>query len=121
MRQLWPLALCGFLGLLFTSKAEAWIPPDYEPFSTATQTTIAVATTTTVAVAAKSNRTFLILENISDTSMYCSIGKAAVANEGIRLYPNGGNLLLDAKYPTGAVHCLHEGDGTKSLLVTEGS
>jgi len=99
----------------------AWIPPDYEPFSTATQTTVAVATTSTVVLAAKSNRTFIILENISDTNIDCSIGKAAVASEGIRLYPNGGNLLLDAKYPTGAVNCIHGSSGTKSLLVTEGN
>lgn len=108
-------------GLFMISQAHAWIPPDYETFSTATQTTVAVATTTTVALAAKSNRSFLILENISDTNIDCSIGKAAVANEGIRLYPNGGALLLDSKYPTGAVNCIQGASGTKSLLVTEGS
>ena len=108
------LALCA------GSPAFAWTPPDYEVFPTTTHATIAVATTSTVAIAARSNRTFLILENISDTNIDCSIGQAAVANEGIRLYANGGALLLDAKYPSAAVNCIHAGSGTKSLPVTEG-
>jgi len=102
-------------------SAWAWIPPDYETFATTTHTAIAVATTSTATVAAKSNRLFLILENISDTAIDCKFGAAAVASEGVRLTPNGGNLLLDAKYPTAAINCIHAGSGTKTLLVTEGA
>lgn len=109
------------LVLTMAMPSRAWIPPDYEAFGTTTHTTVAVATTSTVALAAKSNRMFIILENISDTNIDCAIGATAVAGAGIRLYANGGSLLLDAKYPTGAVNCIHGGSGTKSLLVTEGS
>jgi hypothetical protein len=102
------------------SQARAWIPPDYEAVPTVTHTAVAVAVTSTATVAAKSHRTFLILENISDTNIDCKIGATAVANEGIRLYANGGTLFMDAKYPTGAVNCIHVGTGTKTLVVTEG-
>jgi hypothetical protein len=115
------LRLSTLLVLLTAVPVMAWIPPDYETFTTATHTTVAVAVTSTVALAAKSNRTFVILENISDTNIDCSIGATAVAGQGIRLYASGGSLLLDAKYPTAAINCIHGGSGTKSLLVTEGS
>ncbi len=108
------------LGLLVVSQAGAWIPPDYEAVGTATHTAVAVATTSTQAIAEKSTRIFLILENISDTAIDCKVGAAAVASEGIRLTPNGGNLLLDKKVMTGVVNCIHAGSGTKTLLVTEG-
>jgi hypothetical protein len=109
------------LYLIMATPAWAWIPPDYETVGTVSHSAVAVTTSTTVALAAKSNRTFLVLENISDTNIDCKIGAAAVAGEGIRLYANGGSLLLDAKYPTGAVNCIHGGSGNKTLLVTEGS
>lgn len=116
----WAL-LFGVAIVTLTSKAEAWIPPDYETFPTTTHTAVAVATTSTATVSAKSNRLFLILENISDTAIDCKFGAVAVASEGVRLTPNGGNLLLDAKYPTAAINCIHAGSGTKTLLVTEGA
>lgn len=107
--------------LLLVSPAWAWIPTDYEAMGTVTQTTVAVAATSTVTLAEKSNRRFILLENISDTNIDCAIGATATTGAGIRLYANGGNLLLDNKYPTGAVNCIHGSTGTKSLLVTEGS
>lgn len=114
------ISLVTLCGVLCAVSAWAWTPPEYEAVPTVAHTAIAVAVTSTVAVAAKSNRTLLILENISDTNIDCKIGAAAVANEGIRLYANGGTLFLDAKYPTGAVNCIHAGSGTKTLTVTEG-
>lgn len=110
----------GLSLVALASSAEAWVPPDYEAFTTVTHTTVAVATTSTVTLTAKSNRTFVILENISDTAIDCKFGADAVASEGVRLYANGGSLLLDAKYPTISLSCIHAGTGTKSLLVTEG-
>ena len=116
--------ITGMLGLsigLMAGSAFAWIPPDYEAVPTVTHTAVAVAATSTAAVVAKSTRTLLILENISDTNIDCKFGAVAVASEGVRLYANGGALLVDKKYPTAAVNCIHAGSGTKTLLVTEGT
>ena len=118
------ITMMGLVGLcvwLIVSHAHAWIPPDYEAVPTVTHTAVAVAATSTAAVVAKSTRTLLILENISDTNIDCKFGAAAVASEGVRLYANGGALLVDKKYPTAAVNCIHAGSGTKTLLVTEGT
>jgi len=94
-----------------------------------THTSVACATTTTAVVALNTQRTFLLLENISDTAIDIKIGAAAVASEGIRLMASGGNLLMDSRSPgalneflmIGAVNCIHAGAATKTLLVTEGS
>lgn len=115
------MVLVGFCVWLIVSHAHAWIPPDYEAVPTVAHTSVAVAATSTAAVVAKSTRTLLILENISDTNIDCKFGAVAVASEGVRLYANGGALLVDKKYPTAAVNCIHAGSGTKTLLVTEGT
>lgn len=81
--------------------------------------TVSVAATSTVVVAASSTRLLLILENDSDTVMYCNLaGGAAVLNTGTRLSANGGGKVLDVRAPSTAVACIHGGSGTKNLLVT---
>ena len=93
------------------------------PVITLTHTAINVTTSTGEALAANTSRRWLLIENDSDTAIYCKVGVAAVLNQGIRLNANGGSWELSPRlgnYNTGAVNCIHGGTGNKVLLVTEG-
>lgn len=86
---------------------------------------IDVATTSTPVLSARQGcRRFLILENDSDTTIYCSLdGNPAALNHGVRLNANGGNLLLDITTTGPAIFAIH-GDtsppgSVKRLIVTE--
>ena len=80
--------------------------------------TIDVGVASTLVLASCTKRDSLVLENDSDTTIYCSIGKAAVVNEGIRLNANGGSFTIDKACPTEAIYAIHGGAGTKRLLVS---
>jgi hypothetical protein len=87
---------------------------------TATHTSVSVAATSTLVRAANNSRNFLLLVNISDTSIFCKFGAPAVVSEGIPLFANGGSLLLDVKFSSAAVNCIAGVAGGKLVLVTEG-
>ncbi len=82
-------------------------------------TTIAINSTSTAVLAESPSRTILILQNDSDTTIYCNLsGGAAVAGQGVRLPASGGGIVLDVQPPNSAVACIHGGSGTKNLLVS---
>ena len=89
--------------------------------TTMTHTVVSVLNASTVAVAASNLRNFLILQNDSDTDIYCKFGATAVANEGFRLTANGGALLLDYKFSAQAVNCIHGAGVGKNLLISQGA
>lgn len=106
----------SFILLLVLSVAvEAWAQR-----TTLTHSAYSVTTASSLALAANKGRNFLIVENISDTDLYCAFGTAAVVNQGLRLGASGGAILLDVKFPTTALYCIHGSTGTKTLLITEG-
>lgn len=86
-----------------------------------THTAVNVASTTATALAANADRSMLLLENDSDTVIYCSFGTAAVLNTGIRLGVSGGAVLIDVRPSQKLVACIHGGSGNKVLLITEGT
>jgi len=86
-----------------------------------THTAYNVTVTTSTALAANANRSMLLLENDSDTVIYCSLGTAAVLNTGIRLGASGGAILIDVRPSSKLVNCIHGGSGNKVLLITEGT
>ncbi|MDJ0950955.1 MAG: hypothetical protein QNJ94_18745 [Alphaproteobacteria bacterium] len=78
---------------------------------------------TTEAVAANPNRTYLLVQNDSDTVVYISMAVGAVVNQGIRLVANGGSYEASPRngnVDTRPVNCVHGGSGNKRLLITEG-
>ncbi len=92
---------------------------------TATQTTVAVGAASTLILAASGNRQALILQNDADEAMYFSLGKAAVAGEGIRLdeaaatFGQAGTIKLEGpSCYRGAVYGICA-SGSKDVLVTE--
>jgi hypothetical protein len=79
-----------------------------------------VTTTSTQVLAAKNDRRVLILQNDSDTIVYCAAdGTAAVVGKGIRLNAAGGNWHADVAAPTDVVNCIHNGVGNKKVMPTE--
>lgn len=85
----------------------------------ATHTAVNITTDSTLV--SKGARAILILQNNSDTDIYCKLdGSAAVLNQGIRLLANGGAFGFDVTVPQSAVYCIHGGTGNKVLLLTEG-
>lgn len=106
--------------LLFLTAAPAFAQA---PQVVVSHSVVNVAITSTQVVAANTSRGFLLIENDSDTSLYCKIGVAAVVNEGIRINSNGGSFEMsrtNRNLDTRAVNCIHGGAGTKTMLVTEG-
>ena len=109
----WLLSLC----VLFLT-APAWNAERANLVHTVVNVT---TSSTTVVLARSGTRSLLVLQNDSDTTIYCNItGAAAVLNQGVRLNDSGGTLFMDVVVPTVTVACIHGGTGNKALLVTEG-
>lgn len=87
-----------------------------------THTTGSVGTSsTTIVSASSSQRKLMLVENDSDTVIYCTFeGTDAVVNQGVRLNASGGAVLFDTSVPLGPVKCIHGGSGSKTALVTIG-
>lgn len=87
------------------------------------QSKILIGTSSTPVLSARPLRIFLMLENISDTDIYCSLvtGTPAAVRSGTQVYSNGGKTFWDVPptVPRQAITCIHEGTGTKELLYTE--
>ena len=112
------LVLAGLL-TAFVGAANAAVQL---PVVTITHTVVAVTTNTGQAIAANGTREFLLIVNISDTRVDCKVGVAAVAGEGIPLYPNGGSYEMSPGFSnldTRAVNCIHAGAGNKTILLQE--
>ena len=89
---------------------------------TMTHTVITVTTASGAALAANNSRNYILLVNDSDMVMYIKVGATAVANQGIRLNPNGGSYEMAAEFRNiqyDAINVIHGGSGDKTLLVTE--
>jgi len=86
-----------------------------------THTTFTVTDASTTALAASNLRNYLLLTNISDTTIWCKFGATAVVNEGFPLYANGGNVLMDYKFSAQLLNCIHaSAAASKTLLITSG-
>ena len=90
------------------------------------QTSIAVGASSTV-VSGKTTRKLLILQNASDTAIWCSVdGTAAAVGLGIGLDQQpgagrpGGGVFFDVVTPIGTVNCIHGSSGDKFLTLIEG-
>lgn len=86
-----------------------------------THTTVTVGATSTLVLAANQNRRHLLLQNDSDEVIYVSFGKAAVANEGIRLAAAGGSYEMVSDTVYSQVINAICASGSKKLLVTHGT
>lgn len=83
---------------------------------------VTVGATDTVVLAENGARTYLLLVNDSDTTIYLGIGATAVVNKGIRLNANGGSfeMLRDVggNFSHQAVNAISTAAG-KNLTVQE--
>ena len=107
----------ALLALLWAGAALAQFPE-----VTFTHTAVTVTNTTGEALALNTSRKWSLLENDSDSAIYCKVGAAAVANQGVRLNANGGSWEMSPRlgnHTTLAVNCI-VASGSKTLLVTEG-
>jgi len=83
-------------------------------------TLYAVTTSSTVALAARDGRRWLLVQNDSDTNIYCRLdGGTAVVGGGIRFENGGANLLLSNVIMEAAITCIHGGAATKDILFTD--
>jgi hypothetical protein len=107
----WPLLL--LLGVLV--PARGWAGPPIHRACTVTGTSA-------VCLAANPGRSYLNLQNVSDTVMYCSTdGLAASVTHGYLLSANGGSVWWDVEptVPKTVILCLTSGAGPKTLVATE--
>ena len=91
--------------------------------TTITYSVLATTTSSQLALAVNTNRKYAMLINDSDTAIYVKIAATAVANEGIRLNPNGGAYEISSAIGNlhiGEINAIHGGTGTKNLLIVEG-
>jgi hypothetical protein len=82
---------------------------------------------TTTEVSARATRRILIIQNYSDTTIYCRAGgNDAVVGEGWILNPQpaageaGGSIFFDVAVPIGAINCIHDSTGNKVVSISEG-
>jgi hypothetical protein len=89
--------------------------------STLTHSVVTVGSSSTTVLNANDNRTYALLINDSDETIYIKLGATAVANEGIRINANGGSYEIspaNANLFTGYIRAICA-SGSKKLLVTE--
>ncbi len=91
------------------------------PRVTYTHTDVDVAVTSTATLAANTSRAWALVENDSDTAIYCKVGATAVVNEGIGIHPAGSYEISPrlGNFTTAVINCIHGGTGTKVMLVIE--
>jgi hypothetical protein len=64
-------------------------------------------------------RYYVLIVNDSDSTAYISLGKPAVANEGIRLNASGGSFEINLTNPYyGEIYAVSTG-ASKKLMITE--
>lgn len=84
--------------------------------------TISVGATDTLVLAENQRRTYCLIQNDSDTTVYIKMGGgAAVVGQGIRLVPNGGSFEMsprNANLDMTEIRGIHGAAGSKSLLLT---
>ena len=92
----------------------------------APQTSIAIGASSTV-VSTRTTRKLLILQNTSDTAIWCSLdGSGAAVGLGIGLDQQpgagrpGGGIFFDVVTTIGAINCIHGSTGDKFLTLIEG-
>jgi hypothetical protein len=81
-----------------------------------------VTGTSASCLAANGGRSYLSLQNVSDTVMYCSTdGTAASATHGYLIMANGGSVWWDVEptVPKTVILCMQSSGSTKTLMVTE--
>lgn len=82
-----------------------------------------VSTSSSTALAANASRKGLLLSNISDTRIFVSFGTAPSATPGaeigIPVEANGGQVGFSSLIDTRVLLCIHNGVGTKRLLMAE--
>lgn len=84
-----------------------------------THTAHSAGTSSNEAVSANTSRSYLLLQNDSDTAVYAKFGSDAVVGEGIKI-SSGESVEFYNFIPTDSINTIHNGTGSKTLLVTEG-
>ena len=91
-----------------------------EIFANADNEGVSIGTGSTEVLVRNTRRNFASFVNDSDTTIYLSLGSAAVLNKGIRLNANGGSFELNVtNLYLGAIYGICAGGG-KNLCVVEG-
>lgn len=93
----------------------------YERHSGGPPANFAVTGVSQIAVANNFNRSYLLVQNDSDTVIYLALNAPAVAGRGIRLNANGGSYEVNyTNLFTGPVYAIHGGAGSKNVCIQEG-
>ena len=91
---------------------------------TLTHTKADVGDTSTQIVAADTDRRYILLQNQGDEHVDIRVGVAAVKDESIRMYANGGTFELKpvaGQFDDRAIFGIHVGSGgTKRVTILEG-
>ena len=91
---------------------------------TLTHTKADVGDTSTQIVAADTDRRYILLQNQGDEHVDIRVGVAAVKDESIRMYANGGTFELKpiaGQFDDSAIFGIHVGaGGTKRVTIMEG-
>lgn len=94
----------------------------FEVALTMTHTTGSASNSTAAMLASNANRKYALLQNDGAVDVYIKIGAAGVANQGIRLTPNGGSFEMSmamGNLATGAINGITV-SGSATVLVCEG-
>ena len=87
-------------------------------FSASTASSATVGNTSTKILEKKSGRTFAILTNISDETMFLNMGNAAENNKGIPLFSNGSYEISGDRLYRGDIYAICASGG-KTISILE--
>ena len=87
----------------------------------AAPTTADATVSSTAIVDANAERDYLLITNLTTTTIYLSPDNAAVAGKGIPLVGLGSNyeMLHGKNLSRGAVYAIHGGSGSKAVAIQE--
>lgn len=79
--------------------------------------TTASVTTSSATVLVAGSRSYLFLQNTSDTTIYVNLlGNAAVVDQCVKLYP-GWSMDFPSQIPQSLITAIHAGSGSKNLYI----
>lgn len=92
----------------------------FYPLRTINSVIFEVSTSSQLVLPANPHRKFAILVNDSNANIYIKFGLPAVLHSGVRISSNGFSYEIDnTNLWVGDIFAIHDGSGTKKLLIEE--
>lgn len=93
-------------------------------YTQANHTTVSITSASVQVVASNPSRSYLIIANNTDTTVWLSLGTVSTAEKGIPLFANGSAYEISSQFGNlfqGVINASVSGTVSKTIQVVEGS